>query len=336
MARLLIEGFESGVNAIPIPWWTNYTSWTVIAIKAGMSGSYCGVIYCTATPYVSLGSSQSEIYVSCKIWVDTLENGAAPLIHFRDSAGTVIACLHRNTSKQVEFRRGGDASTLLKTSTATILWKNTYLLECWYKPLNDGGRCIVKLDGTEILNFDDANGDSTNGLENVLYLGFGKTTGDFFQNVYFDDIVVDNAGWIGNSMIQLVKPTGVGDTAAVWTASAGAPWQCVDEIPYSDSDYISTNATGNVDTYNCNSLTGTIGQVKSLRVLMRYAYEGTPTPTKQKIAIRTGDNYHYGDDLTPTLSYQYAQKLWEINPEDSAAWEEADITDLEIGVASVA
>jgi hypothetical protein len=72
-----------------------------------------------------------------------------------------------------------------------------------------------------------------------------------------------------------------------------------------------------------------------MRVVMRYAYEGSPTPTKQKIAIKSGGNLYYGDDLTPALTFQFAEKLWELNPDDDAAWEDADIDDLEIGVASV-
>jgi len=36
------------------------------------------------------------------------------------------------------------------------------------------------------------------------------------------------------------------------------------------------------------------------------------------------------------LSYQYAEKLWELNPNDAAAWEDADISALEIGMATVA
>jgi hypothetical protein len=330
MARLFIEGFEHG-SIYGFPNWVGYLS-----ITGGITGSYGGrLTYGLDSIYRDLLANKSEIWVSFKYLI--YGNSVASLCYFRDSAGTIIASLNRLSTGYIELRRGIHNATLLETSTIAMLEDVVYLIEVWYKPLNDGGRCIVKIDGVEVINFDDVNGDSTAGLENVRYFGIGST-GQSLGNDYpiFDDIVVDDANWIGNSYIQAVKVNAVGDTSAVWTASTGLPWQCVDEVPYNDADYISTNVVANVDTYNCNDLAGTIGSVKALRVLMRYAYEGTPTPTKVKIAIRSGGNYFYGNDLSPALTYQFAEKFWGLNPDDSQPWEDADIDDLEIGVASVA
>ena len=333
MARLFIEGWEHGL-AWASPFWDNSGNLSVNGVgTTGFTGTYYGEPYMAHSSYRSF-TPVSEVYGSMKV-SQTNNSSKLAICSFKDSDGTVIACLAKlATTNTICLYRGNDAGTVLETSTAVLVLNQVHLLEFWYKPLNSDGRFIVKLDGVQVINFDDAGGDSTAGLENVAKFGIGVTSNSS-GSCRVDDIVLDDAGWIGNSYIQLVKPTAVGDTAAVWDPSTGACWSCIDEVPYSDTDYISTDTTSEVDTYNCNDLAGTIGSVKSMRVVMRYAYEGSPTPTKQKIAIKSGGNLYYGDDLTPALTFQFAEKLWELNPDDDAAWEDADIDDLEIGVASV-
>ena len=323
MARLLIEGFGS----------SNFSIWTSSSLVSG--GAFAG--YAAQTGVKTLGASISKCYMSAKIYI--YESSFGPQmtwVYFKDSNGVVIGTVITDSSRYVKIYKGTTAGTLLGTSVSPLSLGIWYLFECYYEPLNNYGKFQVKLNGVTILEVT-GDIDTTAGLENILSFGIGPSTGgQAVTSYYMDDVVFDDAGWIGNSYIQLVVPTGVGATAAVWTPSTGANWSCVDEIPASDTDYIKANVAGYVDTYGCNNLTGTIGSVKAVRVMARYAYEGTPTPTKQKIAILVNGTNYYGDNLTPALTYQYAEKLWELNPNDAAAWEDADISALEIGMATVA
>jgi len=61
-------------------------------------------------------------------------------------------------------------------------------------------------------------------------------------------------------------------------SSAGANWDCVEEIPYSDADYVSTNVTGKTDLYEVTDLVGSIHSVKCVQVAARSIKEGSPTP----------------------------------------------------------
>jgi hypothetical protein len=350
MARIFIEGFESGRLT---DCWEQDIGYLqdvslVTASTMGLTGIYAleiktGFSNRTGIRHIPALGSIAEIYFSFKVAIyPKATTPIANLCYFKDSGGTVIGTLIRKANGKVAVFRGTKAGTELAASTQdysnAVSWL-TLSVEGWYKPLDSNGRWTIKVDGTTVITIN-TNIDTTAGLENIDRFCLGCSTGDDGGTAetytVYDDIVVDDAGWIGNSYIQKVVPTGVGATAAVWTPSTGANWECVDEIPASDTDYIKANVTGYVDTYGCNNLTGTIGSVKAVRVMARYAYEGTPTPTKQKIAILSGGNNYYGADLTPSLTYQNAEKLWELNPADNAAWEDADISALEIGMATVA
>jgi hypothetical protein len=204
------------------------------------------------------------------------------------------------------------------------------LIEVYYKPLNSGGICTVKVDGVTDATY---TGDTTNGLENVRTFRFGRSTG--YIGFYLDDIVVSDSGWLGNQLIQLIVPTGAGSSTQL-TPSTGNNYACVDEIPASDTDYVSGNTADLLDTYAMRNLIGTIGSVTATNACVRMNYEGTPTPTKQKIAINSNGTMAYGSDVSTTLSFVDQFQLFELNPDGNVAWTESSINALECGVKLVA
>jgi len=51
-----------------------------------------------------------------------------------------------------------------------------------------------------------------------------------------DNLIVDNAGWIGQTRIQGLAVSGAGTTTQ-FDPSTGSNYECVNEVPYSDTDY---------------------------------------------------------------------------------------------------
>jgi len=324
MARLFIEGFELG----------NLNAWTVGSMgvssspPAGFSGAYYG--NGGFTTYASLDiPTQTEIYMAMKYSWHTNSNGG--LFSFKDSGGTNILSGRVDvTTGLLSIRLGNQAASQIAISTTGFLPIYTMrLVEVHYIPLNSGGVVQVKLDGVQEINF---SGDSTAGLENIETFRIGSNGVD--NRGYFDDIVLDDADWIGNTKIQKLQISGAGTTSE-WDASAGNPEDCIDEIPHSDTDYVSTNVADESITCACADMTGDVVSVKCLQLHGRMAYEGAPTPTKQKLAIRVNGSEYYGDDESPALTFGNFSKIWSLNPNDAAAWEEADINAIEIGVRSV-
>ena len=107
----------------------------------------------------------------------------------------------------------------------------------------------------------------------------------------------------------------------------------------SDTDYISTNVTDELALFGIANMGGSVGSITALNFFARMSYEGTPTPTGQSIAYKSGSTTTLCDKVSPTLSFvDYFSGPIETNPDDSAAWELADIDDgaLEFGVKAVA
>jgi hypothetical protein len=263
-------------------------------------------------------------------------NAAEPnsIVSFLDSAGTVIAALERNAiSGFLQIRRGDlRDGTLIDTGSKYIFPSLVCLVEIRYKPLNSGGIFTVKVDGVTTINY---SGDSTNGLESLLTIRLGKESiSGNYSYFYFDDFVVDDANWIGNTKIGIIVPEATG-TTNTWTASTGNAWDCVNEKPPVDTDYVSTNTTNAISTYGTTTISS-INSVKCIQLQARAAYEGTPTPTKIELGIRAGADYFTTPDLSPGVSFGMLSKILSLNPADSAAFEQADIDGLELGIKAVA
>ena len=64
--------------------------------------------------------------------------------------------------------------------------------------------------------------------------------------------------------------------------------------------------------------------------------DGAPTPTNLKLVVRSGGtDYLSGDKVVPA-SEKSLWNIWETDPYDAAAWTEADVNAMEIGVKSAA
>jgi hypothetical protein len=328
MARLFIEGFEA--NSVD-GWGGNF----IIASASGknLSGNYCVVSNGTNTSlYKYLESSYSALYIAFKFHPTNVGNDA--VFGWFDSGGTSIASLRRNSNQTFSLTLGQWSGTVLATGTTLYSANTSYLIEMYYYPKNSGGTFTLKVDGVEDCTY---TGDTTNGLENVKGIRLGYMGGSNAGiNAYYDDVVVDDANWIGNTKIQGQFVSGAGSNTGL-TASAGNNYACVDEIPYSDTDYVYGDTNDLIDTYATSDLTESVTTIKCIQVSIRAAYAGTPTPTKIEAVIRPGSTDHsHATQISPGINFTRHDRIWEVNPDDSAAFEAADLDAMEIGVKLVA
>jgi hypothetical protein len=323
MAIVFMDGFE---RASLSQWVINDTAGTTAGI-AGLGG-YCCNMRLAGYIYAPLPTPVSLLYLTVKIRIQVAQ---AVLILFADSTGTSIFSLRQNASTGcIDLCLGNGGATVAAGSQAISL-NTTYLIEVYYRPLNSGGECTVKIDGIADATY---TGDTTAGLENISRVYFLSVNSA--SCYYFDDVAVSDSDWLGNVYIQAIYPTGAGTTTS-WDPSTGSNYDCVNEVPASDTDYVSTNVTNEVDTYACNNLTGAIGSVLAVNVFARTAYEGSVTPTRIQIVVRNNSvDYPSGETIHPALSFTTSSYLWEQDPDSDDAWTETEINGLEIGVKAVA
>lgn len=325
MARIFIDGFESGQDDL---WDAENNANVVSSAGLDMDGDYCLDIN-DSTEYVAKDiTADDEMYFAFLYRFTNIN--AYELLALYSDANLMIQITRDNASGKIKIYRG---YTLLDTGTHTLSINTTYLIEVHVKIADSGGAVDVKVDGVSDITF---SGDTKEGAYtqfNSVRLGF--VSGTRYSLAYFDNFIMDDAAWIGDTKIQAIVPTAGGNSTG-WTPSAGSNFACVDEKPASDADYVSINANDVSDTYVTEDMSGNINSVKCVQIQSRTRTEGSPTPTNLKLVARSGGtDYLSGDKAVPAVE-KALYNLWETNPADSLAWEEADVVALQIGIKSAA
>jgi hypothetical protein len=326
MARIFIDGFEAGQDDL---WDAENNANVVSSTGLDMDGDYCLDIN-SITEYVEKNITADDEMYAAVLWRPTNNASSKVSISFyRD--GTLLVAIQRNaTSDLIEAYRG---TTLIDTGSISVPYNATYLIEVRVKIHDSAGRVQTKIDGVSDIDF---TGDTKPGADTQFNrVRLGHTAGGNYSYAYFDNLILDDAAWIGDTNIQAVVPTAAGNSTG-WTPSAGSNYACVDEKPASDVDYVSINANDVSDTYTTGDMTGTINSVKCVQIQSRTKTDGSPTPTKIKLVARSGGTDYLSSGEAVSASEKALCNLWETNPADSAAWEEADVNALQIGIKSAA
>jgi hypothetical protein len=316
VARILIDGFESGGYDL---YDVSANASVVSSAGKDMDGSYC-LDLTAGSAYVyksTIVAGLSEIYLAV-LWRPSAPSDLQPIFRFQNGVSEVTTLYRNNSTNKLQISG--------QTGTKTISNDTTYLVELYFKIADSGGRIVVKVDGVIDIDFTGDTLDSS-AVFNRVYLGRDNATQT--TKAYFDNFIWDDASYIGDTNIQAIVPTGVGTTTE-WSPSAGANWQCVDEIPASDADYNTASGWYKKDTYVAGNMSGSINSIKCVQVQSRARFLSFANPTNIVVRSGGGDYLSAGIDLGSIWKSYF--NIWETNPADSAAWEEADVNAVEIGV----
>jgi len=326
MARIFIDGFEAG----DVKLWDLINNATAAAPVSGMDGSYCLDVNALGEYAQKTVPEKSEYYAAF-LYQCTQSTNLCNIIAFRNGT-TVLGWVRFVSGSSIRAYRGSGISNVLADGATPLIHNTTYLIEVRYKP-HSTGVFQVKVNGLLEIDY---SGNTTPGaatITNIRLAYYGVTP--YYGAAYYDNFILDDADWPGNTKIQAIVPTGAGNSTQ-WTPSAGANYECVDEVPPSEADYVATNTIGHLDQFAAGNLVGTIGSVKCVQVQALAKTDGAPTPTNLQLAVRSGSaDYLSGDKAVPSASKQL-WNLWETDPATAAAWSESGVNAMEIGVKAVA
>lgn len=328
MARIFIDGFESGGADL----W-NSLSGSIIAARTGHSGAYC-LNLSSLTNYIQRAlPADDEFYFAFKY--EPAGGDASTLsVLALYAASTLLVQIRRLATTGYLAAYRGTTQIQAATAKPVLISGGIRLIEARVKIHDTEGVVQVKVDGEMVIDFSGDTKPGTDTQINLLILGYAES--NYYGYAYYDDFIVDDADWIGNTKIHAILPNAAGSSTQ-WDPSAGDNYACVDERPASDADYVSTNTVDEIDLYAASNLSGSIGSVKCVQLQARCAYEGSPTPTHLQLGLRSGGANYFSADKTPPASFgQSVYALWYTNPADSEAWEEADVNALEIGFKATA
>lgn len=165
-------------------------------------------------------------------------------------------------------------------------------------------------------------------------------TGSTFTNVakvhleggyypgYWSQVIVSDVSEIGNN-VKTIVPTGAGANTA-WTGSFGD----VDEIVYSDADFIYSTTNGDKETYTNAALDLSTYTVQAIAVSER-GNCGATGPQNAQLVLVSGATTATSASIPQGPGYAVSQHIWETDPNTSASWLSANAQAVEFGVKAI-
>lgn len=322
MARLHTSGFDSGVVAYECSSVNGTPSASNVESRTGTYSCYLDdsdeIRY--VTPAIT------ELYIGYGLWIEAHPLSVQNVIEFIGNLGGTmfnVACLGTG---QIVLRRG---STILATAVDDLSESDWFYIEVWYEAHNTTGDIEIRINGATLVSY---NGDTINTADTTIseirVHGFGS------QDTYIDDLVINdtsgayNNTWPGQPHLSIATVNGAGANAD-FTPSAGSNYQCVDEIPVNTTDYVSSSNATDLDTYAITDpLVGTETINNVIVNIVAKLDSGAGNIDIVIISNATQDN---SAAKALNSAWERYQECWPLNPDDSAAWQPADIDDLEIG-----
>lgn len=343
MARLFIDGFESGTYGL----WDTY----------GGGGSYTlqldttpvapgGSVYSfemhsgnfTAYGYLVKNISPATpntIYFKFMYRCGVNNAGIEVVTFYNGSGGQLALCLE--TSGVLSIRKTSRTGTLLVSGVTTINTNTWYQIEGKFVLDASVGIGTIKVNGLADISYSGNTHNQTADTITKVYLGMlqASLTVTGYVSPVYDDFVLDDANWIGQSYILPLKPSGAGAETQL-TPSAGSNYSCVNSVPISDSNNVSTNTPDQKDTY-VKPVLATNLSVNCLQMLARATSTGTPACGGAKHILRIGGIDYYSPRLAvPVGSYSDLLTLYSVSPATSIPFTIAEVNAMEMGVQMVA
>jgi len=330
MARIFMTGFEAGSMDVLLP-----ASRAEISDGTVRTGTYSVYIdgYNKGI-YHDIPGDPSEIFLRAGVYyAGGAGGGSRKMLLFKDSAGDSQLSLYIDSATHKLRLYRGDASTLLDTSSSPLPLDVWTCLEVRIKIDNAAGVVTVKLDGVQVMDF--AGDTQQTGNADLGEARWGSDSSNEWVG-YLDDIAVNdttgskNNSWIGRGGIYGLKPNGAG-THTDFTPSAGANYECVDEVPPNDdTDYVEDDVVGQIDTYTLEDLEPVTGAVDAVQWIARAKLAAAGSGNFKRVLRHSSTDYK-GDNLAVDVSYKYFTEIFDQAP-DSTDWTIAKVNALEAGM----
>jgi len=276
----------------------------------------------------------ADFYMGCAVSAQALSTFNGPQFHFfTDSAAnrqiTVLLL-----SSGVVARRGDENGTILGSTSVSLAIDTWYWLEIRLLCADSGGRLVVKLDGATMVDYtgDTKNGGTSSNIDSVQVFGSGGSSriDDFYG--------LDATGsspyntFLGDCKVVTLAPSGAGATTGM-TPSTGANYTCVDELPYSATDYV-TGATGQKDTYALTDLPSGISSVLAVQA-NAIAKKSDAGALSVKNVVRSSSTDYAGTATAILPTDTTVSTIRTTDPATSTTWTTSGVNALEVGAEVV-
>jgi len=334
MALLFMDGFEHYATADLAEKYTYVSSQTVSATRA-RTGTYAAT---GGVHGIAVAASGATAIVGYGVWASAGGHYCTVGLGGFASATYAQVTLKVETNGSVTVRQGISSGTILgQTSPDAFRFSMWNYVEIKIVLHDSTGTVTVKVNSTALLTLTgkDTIGTPASATWSTVEWSNGATA-------WVDDIYVcDGSGGLNDDVlgeVRVVTLLPVTDAVAAGS-NADFAWSggtdhgsLVDEAaPNDDADYVSSNTLNHVDTWEYPAL-GYTGTIKGVQ--MNLSAKKTDAGTRAIAAVTrpVSTNRVHATDHYLGTSYAYWRSIWELNPEDSGAWDVADVDGAEFGV----
>lgn len=197
---------------------------------------------------------------------------------------------------------------------------------------------IVRVNGEEWINVPagmDCQNQTSSGIGRVLFQG-SNTVFNYYDDVYIVDLEgpAPNNDFLGDISIETLDPNGNGNTNQFTGSDADSTdnYLLVDEtVPDDDTTYVGDATVSDIDLYAFEDMATTPLVIYAIHSMAVVKKTDASAKTGRLITRVNGSNYE-GSDFSPTEAYGFHSEIWALNPDDSLAWELADVDGAEFGI----
>ena len=279
-----------------------------------------------------------SLYASVALYIATMPDQNCIVLQIMNSANGVMMSARLNATGLVvcNYSDATDTTVLVGNSTQALNTGQWYTIEIAATSVSAVGG------GTATLGIDQQTITSASGLtfrsgsRTCDRVRVGVVTAGTTTDLYFDDLVADNAAFPSNTYIAPLYPTGNVTTA--WATGTGTGFGEVDEVTGAagndgDTSYLGSSTSGNVATYTGTSiLPVTMRQIVAVQPYIVIRDEGgASTLNLRHISGATTTNL---STLDPGATYVMNSTILNTDPNTSAAWTVAAVNAFTIGVVN--
>jgi hypothetical protein len=319
MALLFMDGFDAG-DFIQ-KGWSGGSSSTTTRFGSGRSLANPGRLKFTASAQIIVGFAAVTGYTN---------NFNGYMFGLFTDGGSIAHLLFNVDVSGILVYKGGSiiATGALPGTFNPGLW-NYYEVSATIA--TTGGTVVVRVNGQTVVNFtgNTRNGGTSTNIDAIAQSQY------FAASTYDDLYVCDATGpapwntFLGDVRVLTSTPNGAGSSTQ-FTASSGANYTTVNELPFSASQYVQSGTVGQRDTYTMADIPATVSSV--LGVQNNIITKKTDTgPMNAKPAIVSGGNVYYGAAVPLTGNDVTVVDVRNINPATGAQWSVTDVNNLEAG-----
>ncbi|MCK5432472.1 MAG: hypothetical protein KAJ03_06990, partial [Gammaproteobacteria bacterium] len=280
-----------------------------------------------------------EIFVGCAYnYLGTVTEANSTFGWRFKEGSTDHLTMRVNASGKLELWRGA-AVTLLETSVQTLFQDTYNYIEVRVKISNTVGEWEVRVNGEVYLKDVVGDKDTQSGGTSVvdsIQLGNTRQAITLIDDVYICDTAgAQNNTFLGDIQVKTVVPDADGGHVA-WTRSTGAnDWEVVDELPTNETDYLSTSVLNDKTTQDFAALPGDNGTILAVcHVIHAAKFDGGIRSLKSLARPVAADTLG-SNEMFQSSDFTMQSEIWELNPDTSSAWTEAEVNAGEFGIQVV-